>query len=166
MSLLLKLLRWKIFLGKQEIGPGIAHKYSIALSSGHIVDQIQTLPERQQQQIITSLFALTSALSAARAADAGNLPPARARLARARRGALAAVRRGARAALPPLHDAAARHAACARAQRAAVAPVAAQAARVLRLAADARRAQALASRLSFFPVLSEWEPHVLSFCAS
>ena len=41
---------------KQEIGPGIAHKCSIALSSGHIVDQIQTLPERQQQQIISSLL--------------------------------------------------------------------------------------------------------------
>ena len=41
---------------KQEIGRGISHVCSIAESSAHIVDHVNTLPGTQQEQVITSLL--------------------------------------------------------------------------------------------------------------
>ena len=41
---------------KQEIGPGLQHSCSIAQSSVNIVDHVLTLPDKQQEQVITSLL--------------------------------------------------------------------------------------------------------------
>ena len=40
----------------QEVGLGLSHQCSVAQSSCHIVDHVLTLPERQQEKVITSLL--------------------------------------------------------------------------------------------------------------
>lgn len=41
---------------KQETGPGLKHQCTVAQSSCNIVDQVLTMPEKQQEQVITSLL--------------------------------------------------------------------------------------------------------------